>query len=297
MRMKDGAESVSDVFHWSPDKIDVEPGFNPRLPGPDLEGHIEWLMGQIKRRGFNRKRPLIVSAVSPEGRVIVRAGHNRLEAVKRLIAAGEKIVSIPVLVEERETNDLDRLYDLGTENENKPLADLEYIILVKRARGYGQTDEQIIAGFGKNKAWLERILDLASASPDLHNAIRAGSVATTTVVKAVRDHGKEAAAVVGRATDHARAEGRNKVRPRDVAAVTKPRNVRPSIKSRAIEAIHVYTKLVDKDTIPVALRIVLDDLAEEVRYETRLDHPAPETLADLTLTNGELHVHGLSEGA
>lgn len=265
--LRSAGGSVAEKLLIPPGLIDVEPGFNVRLPGPELDEHIETLAGLIEQNGFDPTQPISVSRQGD--RFVVRSGHCRLAAVRNLLDRGAQIITIPALLEPQGTNDADRAYQIGTQNGQKPLADLEYGALVKRLRGYGQTDEQILTGFGKKRAWLSRILDLAAASPDIHQAVARNEISPSEAVKVVRANGSEAGTIIREATEHARAEGRERARPRDVAAVT--RSKKPSVQSRSEKVARIYRNLPDKDVIPLALRIALDDLLEEVEYAARTD--------------------------
>lgn len=236
--LKDAGGSVAEKLLVPPHLIDVVQGYNARVPGPELDAHIEWLAAQIKAKGFDQNQPLELQRNG--GRFNLRHGHCRNAAVQLLLSRGEQILVIPSLLEPAGTNDLDRVYRMGTQNEQKSLTDLDYGVLVKRARGYGQTDEQIVEGFGKNKAWLSRILDLASASPDVHEAVLTNRIGATEASKVARRHGEQAGAVVAAAIDHARSEGRQRARPRDVEAVTKPRTEPESVYSLAMAVIRAW---------------------------------------------------------
>src|SRR6185437_4684224 len=135
--LKEAGGSVAEKLLIPPSLIDIEPGFNARLPGPALDAHLEWLAGQIKDRGFDPTQPISVSRNGD--RFVVRSGHCRLTAVFRLIESGTIIQTVPALLEPQGTNAVDRAYDIGNQNGQLPLTDLEYGVLVKRQRGYGQT--------------------------------------------------------------------------------------------------------------------------------------------------------------
>lgn len=260
--------SVAEKLLIPPALIDIEPGFNVRLPGPDLDDHIEALADLIKQNGFDPTQPISVSRSGD--RFVVRSGHCRMTAVRLLLGRGVPITIVPALLEPQGTNEVDRAYQIGTQNGQKPLTDLEYGVLVKRQRGYGQSDEQILSGFGKNRAWLSRILDLAAASPDVHQAVARKEISTTEAVKVVRANGDEAGAIIQQATERARSEGRASAKPRDVAAVTKPRTEPVSTHSLAENVVRLWLE----GGLDSRLYDALEALAERFPHLTRQDAAA-----------------------
>lgn len=226
--------SVAEKLLIPPGLIDIEPGFNIRIPGPDLDTHIEWLMGRIRVKGFDPTQPISVSR--REDRFVVRNGHCRIMAVHRLVEAGEQIVTIPALLEPQGTNEVDRAYDIGNQNGGKPITDLEYGGLVKRQRNNGQTDAQILEGFGKSRVWLARVLDLAGAPLDVREAVARKEISATEAVKVVRRNGNAAGSVISKAVEH----GGGRARPRDVEAVTIPRTEPVSVCSLAVAVVRAW---------------------------------------------------------
>ena len=259
--LKAAGGSVAEKLLIPPGLIDVEPGFNFRIPGPELDGHIDWLIGQIKLRGFDPTQPISVSRSGD--RFVVRSGHCRLAAVRRMIEDGERFETVPALLEAAKTNDVERVYQLGTQNGSKAPTDLEWGALVKRQRNMGQTDDQILAGFGKNRAWLGRIMDLAGASHDVQNIVQRNGIGATLAAQIVRRQGAEAGAVIAEAKELSDARGDKRVRPRDVDAVTKPRTEPVSLCSLATAAFLAWRDGGELDEAMQALGRGLGPLAGE----------------------------------
>lgn len=232
--LKAAGGSVAEKLLIPPGLIDVEPGFNVRIPGPDLDEHITGLANLIQQNGFDPTQPISVSRAGD--RFVVRSGHCRFAAVQIVLDRGVRIVTVPALLEPQGTNEADRAYQIGTQNGAKLLTDLEYGVLVKRLRGYGQSDDDIMRGFGKKRPWLDRVLDLAGAAPEVHQAVARNEISATEAVKVVRRNGSEAGAVIKRAVEH----GGGRARPRDVEAVTKPRTEAVSVCSLAVAAVWAW---------------------------------------------------------
>lgn len=215
--------------------IHIDPGFNVRISGEELTAHIRWLADQIKQNGFDHTQPLaVIRHPDISGHVIVRKGHCRFNATLLANEEGKNIIALPVLVEPRGTNEVLQTYQLGTSNSGLHLNYLEYAVAVMRQRGYGETDEQIIAGFKKDRSWLNRVLDLNEAPVEVRRMVTSGRVADTEAVKEVRRSGREAVPHLTAAVEHAEARGKRKATRRDIEAVAdKPRTAPPSLCSLA----------------------------------------------------------------
>lgn len=244
--------SVAEKLLINPSQIDVIPGYNPRLPGPDLDAHVDWLAGRIKLYGFDPNAPIEVSRNG--ARFDLRHGHCRFAAVQQVIQSGRPILVIPALLEPQGTNDVDRGYRVGNQNASKSLTALDYAVLIKPQRGFGQTDEQIIEGYGKDRAWLSRVMDLAAASPDVHQAIAQRKTSETEAVKAVRTHRADAGNVIAAAVKHAIGRGKTRATAPDYAAVAKPRIEPPSLASLVALAVNAWEDGADLNGTMATLR-------------------------------------------
>ena len=71
--LKAAGGSVAEKLLIPPTMIDVEPGFNVRIPGPELDEHIAGLADLIQRNGFDPTQPISVSRSGD--RFVVRSGH------------------------------------------------------------------------------------------------------------------------------------------------------------------------------------------------------------------------------
>lgn len=252
--------NLANLWAWDVNKIHIEAGFNVRQEGPDLDAHIRWLANEMHRVGFDQTQPLaVVRDRDRPGHVIVRKGHCRFRGVMLAISEGAAIQSVPCLIEPKGTNAILQTYQFGTSNSGKALGYLDYAVAIMRLRAWGQTDEQIIAGYGKTKEWLADVLDLNEAMPEVHQSVKAGKISQTEAVKVVRRHGSGAGAVIKAAAKIA-PEGR--VRPRHVAeveAATKPRTALPSLHSLVVAAVLVW-----EGGNSAELDTALDNLAKHI---------------------------------
>ena len=293
MRLKDFAKAsggtVGEIVLLAPSVIGIDPEFNVRDDGPDLVAHVRMLADSIRDNGFMRTQPLTVRQAGDS--IIVVDGHCRLAAVKLAMAEGcEPILTLPCLTDVRTGNEAERALQLITANSGRPLSPLEQARVVMRLHTYGWGDDLIAKKIGRTKGYVTGLLDLASASVSVHQAVVNGQVSATEATRVVRRHGSDAGAVIGAAVRQAHAEGRERARPRDVAAVTKPK--KPSIQSRSERLVRIYENIADKDSIPFALRIALDDLAEEVNYAAY----ANGVTSGEPTTEDNIDVHGSDTG-
>ena len=238
--------NAGNLWAFDIDKIHIEPGFNVREEGPALDAHIRWLAGQMLSVGFDQTQPLAVIR-HPEmfGHAIIRKGHCRFRGVLLANQEGATIQAVPCLIEPKGTNATLQTYQLGTSNSGRSLSYLEYAKAIMRLRGWGETDEQIIAGFGgeeagKTQGWLNAVLTLNETSPEMHQIVKSGALADTTALKVVRRHKANAPVVARAAVEHARARGKDRATDRDVDAVTRPRVEPPSLCSFAIAAVEAW---------------------------------------------------------
>ena len=60
----------SDVHKVDPRMLVIEPGWNTRDEGPELDAHIDQLAQSIANNGFNQTKPISVKMV--DGKLLVR---------------------------------------------------------------------------------------------------------------------------------------------------------------------------------------------------------------------------------
>ena len=225
MRLKDIAVGVSDVLKIDPRQLVVEPGFNVRMEGPELDEHIASLKGLIRASGV--QRPLVVRL--KDDRAVVVDGHCRLRAVMELIDEGVDIQSVPCLPEGRSVSESERTALLITANSGKPLSALEKGEVFKRLVGYGWSLSQISQKVGIGEKQINNLLELTSADDSVKGMIAAGEVSATTALKTIQAEGNEQAAeTLKKAVETAKAEGRTKATAKTIKKATKVAEPEPA---------------------------------------------------------------------
>ena len=159
----------SDVFHIDPKDIQVITGWNARL---DFEGEDE-LVASIKERGV--LMPLLVRKTD-DGRLELVDGERRLRATLRARAEGAEIVSVPVIVAKRGTNEAELFIDSILSNNGKPFTPTEEAAAFKRLEAWGYTVKGIANKTGKSENHVRNRLELAEASPEVKAAVDAGEI-------------------------------------------------------------------------------------------------------------------------
>lgn len=211
-RLKDQAVGVKDLFMLDPRTIQIEPGWNVRQEGPELENHIQALMTSIREIGVQEPLTIYVKNDVP----ILTNGHCRLTAVLRLLDEGVEIKAVPCRTEERFASEADRVLAMVTRNSGKNLTPLEMGMVYKRLIGYGWEVVEIAKKVGQTAQYVEQLLELQAAPAEVVNMVKDGRVAATTAAKVVRKEGTNAAKVLAEAQEVAKKAGKTKVTPKHV---------------------------------------------------------------------------------
>lgn len=216
--LQDTAIRRVDMYHFDPAKIEVEPGYNVRAFDSASDEDDAALKESIRASGV--RTPLTIRVKGNQ--VVVVAGHRRLAAVKELIAEGKEIKAIPCLPEHKGTSDTDRVLDLIRSNSGKPLTGMQRAEVFKRLLGFGWDEAEIATKASCSRAHVADMLILASAGQDVREMVKEGTVSPTTAVRAMRQEGDEAGAVLASAVAGAKAAGKKRVSAKKALGPAKP---------------------------------------------------------------------------
>ena len=214
--VKDAMKAVhagsSDLWKVPVADIHVMPGFNVRLDNEETRAHIEGLADSIATNGFYFDKPLAGYVASENGKdvIYISDGHCRLAAAKLAIERGAEIKLLPVVVSPRGTSQEDLLVRLVTTNSGRPLTPMETAEVCKRLIGYGMTEAEIAKRLSFTPKYVADLLALIAAPVAVRQAVADGQVSATTAIKAVKEHGGEAGAVIGDAVATAKAAGKSR---------------------------------------------------------------------------------------
>lgn len=220
-------------FRVDPRIIEVEPGFNLRIEGPELDAHITGLKEAIKSGAVLPPIELRVEG----GRTILIDGHCRHRATMELIAEGEEILDMEA--RHFRGNDAERVaHMLGSAN-GKHLTPLEKSHGYQRLLKFGWTVEKIAQRDGKTAQWVRDCVVLVDANTDVQQMVASGEVATKVAIKAVKQHGSEAGKELGKLVEKAKASGATRVTAKTVSGGVLERRAieRNKVLDEAIEAI------------------------------------------------------------
>lgn len=205
--LQDSAIRRTDMYLFDPAKIQVEPGYNIRTFNSATDEDDAELKQSIKVSGV--RTPLTIR--TKRDQVLVVAGHRRLAAVMELIAEGVEIKAVPCLPEAKGTTDEDRNLDLVRSNQNKPLAPLQRAEVFKRQLAFGWSEAEIAAALGCSRGHVSNMLTLAGAERDVRQMVQSGEIKATTAIRAIKQEGDDAGAMLAGAVADAKAAGKKKV--------------------------------------------------------------------------------------
>lgn len=239
MNLKSLSSGRTDLLSINPAIITVDPSYNVRKFDPVNDEDDKGLIESIRHNGV--RTPLTIRLVQNE--VVVVAGHRRLAAVKLLLDAGVEIKTLPCMPELRNTSDADRDLDLITSNSGKPLTGIEKSMVYARLAKYGWSEEQIAKRVGVSSQHVRDMLTLHVVPEPIKEMIEAGAVSASLAVKTVRSEGEDATEVLEKAVTTAKADGKAKVTPKELAKVE-------STKAAAKKAASTNPKPVAKEPEP-----------------------------------------------
>lgn len=230
-------DSVSKVtsFAVDPRLLEVEEGFNAR---PLNMEHVAEMSIALQNGAIFP--PLEVRV--EEGHIILVDGHHRRAAALDAISKGFEIKSLDC--RQFRGGDADRVAHMITSAGGLPLTPLQLGIQLRKLLGFGWTEKQIATRIGKSIEHVKNTILLAEANSDVHKAVNAGEVSSTTAAALVKKHGSKAGKVIQAGVAKARASGKMKATPKMFAeAAPEPRGLRLTI-----DLIPAGEKLPDADT-------------------------------------------------
>jgi ParB-like chromosome segregation protein Spo0J len=221
--MRTGQLKRADALKAKLEDLHVEPGFNWRDEGADLEQSINQLAAFIADGG---QIPDLEVRPRADGGVYIVDGHRRHRALLQLAAAGhplpdfaDKTGQVWVPVKAFTGSEAERMARVMTSQEGRPLTPVEI------AKGYlrmhkqlGLLPDAIAKLVHKTRQHVDQMLILAKAGADVHALVAAGDVSATMAVEVARKNGDQAAELLKQAADKAKAAGKKKA----TAASAKP---------------------------------------------------------------------------
>jgi len=193
MGLKDITKGRGDIFRIDPNDLHVREGWNSRdFKDPANQEHVEALALSIAEMGV--KEPLKVNW--EDGKAWIVNGECRWRACMLAIKRGVPIKSVPVISDDRNANDADRLFQQFLSNTGKPFTDLERARNFKRLLDLGWSQGDIATRSGKSQGWVSQTLALLTMPEPVKQMVTNGQVSPTLAMQVVRQEGKNATQVL-----------------------------------------------------------------------------------------------------
>jgi ParB/RepB/Spo0J family partition protein len=254
-RLRDLAEpGGSDVLRFNPEKIEVEPGHNPRnFDTPEMRARLDELKTSIAASGVHL--PLMVRFDA--GRAILVDGETRLRACLELIAEGTRIRTVPV-ISVKGADEEQRIMLALTANTGRPLTQVESGHAFQRLIGHGWTPTDIAAKIGVSKRYVDEALELFDAPKVVKQMVAEKTVTVGRAIAEVRKHGTNAAEVLKPAVEKAKAIGSGPVKREKKPAVNPHKDIVDKI---AAELSDEFKSDTDAPFVSVSTGLIREVLA------------------------------------
>lgn len=221
-------ESVGrkDLFLLDPGNIQEKAGWNVRADTKELAEHIEQLALSIAEVGVQQP----ITVYMEEDTVYLSDGHCRLAGVKLAISRGAEIKSIPCRVEERYSNDADRVLAMIVRNSGKPLTPLEKAAVAKRLISFGWSEEEIAKKTGISKQYVGQLLQMESMPEALKGLVKEGVVSASVALETQKEYGEGAVEKIAEAAAQQPGKTKKKRVTKKVLNDKKPK-IKPEFKA------------------------------------------------------------------
>lgn len=202
--------------------IQVIDGFNVRINDDELREHVAGIAGAL---AANLPIPPIEVWTNPETCAIELVdGHCRYNAYLQYADISPKFDGYIDAVKFDGTP-FQRKMRIASSNKQLKLKPIELGRLYLAARDeHGASRQEIAAEAGMSLAHVDQAILLASAKPELIEAVERGEISATEATKLARDHGDDAPAELERRKEAAKELGKDKV----TAKVAEPKKAAPS---------------------------------------------------------------------
>lgn len=161
------------------DKIVIREGFNVRSD----YGNLEELADSILENG--QTVPGRVDVLE-DGTFALVDGHRRFEAHKILKERGFESYFIAI-VNNKKTTEEQRILQMFTTQDNKPLAAHEVAELISRLVNLGHDQVSVAKKIGKTPSYVSQMLNFANETPEIKKMVADGLVKVSTVLKVQKD--------------------------------------------------------------------------------------------------------------
>lgn len=216
--MKEVGAVSADLWQVPYEDLYIQPGFNVREQNVDHMQHVSWIADSIVANGFYRDKPMAgyVATIEGKNRIVVTDGHCRHVAIGIALARGAEITKIPVVVKPSSTSMEDLVVAMVASNSGRLLTPYELGTVCKRLQGFGWDEKQIASRLNFTPTYVTDLLFLQGCPKNVRKLVQDGKVSASNAIAAVREHGDQAADVLGDAVEKAEASGKTKATKKDM---------------------------------------------------------------------------------
>lgn len=204
-----------EFYQIDPRLLKIKSDWNSRdFSDPANIAHIEDLAKSIAENGVREPLKVFLEGDIP----YVTNGECRLRAVMSLIKRGVDIKAVPVLAEDKLSNEADRLFTQFISNSGKPFGPVENAKLFKRLLDMGWQQNDIAKRTGFSGGRVSQLLELLTLPVVLQKFITEGKASASMVLATFKKHNGDVALAVAElsgAVVEAEKQGRKRAMPKD----------------------------------------------------------------------------------
>lgn len=194
--IKNPAAKRGDSIRVNINNIVIVDGFNVRIDDDELREHVASIAGAIAAK---MPIPAIEVWVNPEtGDIELVDGHCRYHAYQQYASETPDFDGY-IAADKFEGTPFQRKMRIASSNKQLKLKPIELGRLYIDARdNLGATRKEIAEEAGMSLGHVDQMILLASAKPEVIQAVESGSISATEATKLTRDHGEDAPAELER---------------------------------------------------------------------------------------------------
>jgi predicted transcriptional regulator len=211
--VRENAKRMGDVIRIPLSNIVERAGFNVRIEMGDIEG----LSFSLENNGQHEAGKVDVLA---DGKFALVEGHRRYRAWLMVWDRTGDEPYFTAVVNSTKTTEADRLFQMFTTQDSKPLEPHEVAELIQRLINMGYKQADISTKIGKTPAYVSQMLSFAAESPSVKLAVSEGHTTVSEVLKAKKaiPVQSERTAAIGAKVNDKKAAGSTKtIKAADIA--------------------------------------------------------------------------------
>lgn len=166
-----------------PKRVTTKPGWNNRFDMGDITSLADSIRTELAR---DPSTGGLINAIhvkrvkSPTADFEVVMGHRRTAAIAHLLEQGVEFPNgIPAVIVDKDSDQLDLVVKLVTENMQKPLLPIEEAYGYKRLLDGGMSPSDIAKAVGRTEVHVRETLSILDASVELQDALKSGAIGAT----------------------------------------------------------------------------------------------------------------------